>query len=208
MATPKKSIKQSVIPSTLFNINYTSYSEETSEIDPEDDYSRASTSTTYSIHGISISEDSSFDSSGAFEVKDSELDKVYLVTAIYSTGDSFGNDEGYGIEFIEVFQSKDKAERCAKQIQANADLYNYLSNNYGKKDINKFNELISFTHNCPPVNKKGKLDSSHLSDVYYQNERNETKKFYSPWNGYFESLDSVSVEEFDLSLKKKTKYKL
>lgn len=195
---------------TLFKVQYNSYRSETSEVDPDDEWSRASTSTDYSINGISLVEekDKSFDCSGAFvPFVDSNLETVYLVTVVYSTGDSFGNDKGYGIEFIKVFKTEEKAERCKKQIQANADLHNELSNSY-RQNLNKIQVLMKEVHKCPTPKKDGNISIDKLYDVYYQNERNETKKFHCPWNGYFESLDYIQVDSFDISLKNKSKYKI
>jgi hypothetical protein len=193
------------IKNTAFKVDYRSYREDTSTPDPEDEWDRANTHTDHSVEGIKVVDDNSFDVIGAFEIDPANPGVVYLVYAIYSTGDSFGHDSGYGIEFISVFKTQDKADKCAEQIEANAELYKlndmyYLSHQEKEKRIKKVVEKLDGQVEFDP---NGKINENQLYNAFYMDEKGGKVTISVPWNGYFESLDSVNVVELTPSFKPK-----
>ena len=84
------------------------YSRDTSEADPEDSWDRPNTSTDHNIVGFNAaSEDQEkyYDLVVPFDPNHGE--NYYVLYCVYSTGDSFGHDEGRGIEYI-GFYKKDQ----------------------------------------------------------------------------------------------------
>lgn len=80
-------------------------SEDTSTPDPDDSWDRANTSSTHNITGFNAAletEDKYFDLVVPFEPQFEET--YHLLYAVYSTGDSFGHDEGRGIEHIGFYK--------------------------------------------------------------------------------------------------------
>lgn len=71
---------------------------------------RGTTHTEWDIQGIALVDPKKHyyqDIAAAFEI---EPGKVYfLVYVVYSTGDSFGRDNGAGIEYIGIYKSAEKA---------------------------------------------------------------------------------------------------
>lgn len=83
-----------------------SYSTETSEPDPDNSWDRASTSTDHNILGFKAAPESNekyydilIPYAPLFE------ERYYLLYVVYSTGDSFGHDEGSSIEYIGFYKS-------------------------------------------------------------------------------------------------------
>lgn len=105
------------MPSKLYIKMYQN-SYETSEVDPEDSWSRASTACDNTLVGIykTPSTIGHYDEEfiPCFEHEVGQT--VYLVWAEYSTGDSFGNDSGK-VEFIDIFLSEELADACAKSAE-------------------------------------------------------------------------------------------
>lgn len=189
--------------STAFKIHYTSYREEDSsfESDPDDNWSRPNTYTHHTIEGVSLvlrPHADAFDCTAPFAANAGQ--KVYVVAATYSSGDSFGHDQGEGIEFISVFQTPSKAQRCKEQLQAHTDLCN-MRRNYrasSQEDIEKIMGNLAV-----PVQKKTDKDGTawdlsewdYKTQAYYQDESDALITCSLPWIGYFESLDQLEVYE-------------
>ncbi len=172
---------------TGFKVDYKSYSEETSKADPEDGWSRASTSSSHEVNGISITKDKNFDVIGAFVADDTD-ENYHLVAVIYSTGDSFGRDENARIEFVEVFKTLDKAEKCVEQINLNNELYKYKNNYHTKKTKEELKEIDD------KLLKKVNFPKDSYDYSFCFKDESDTVRFSSaPWNGYFESLSSVEI---------------
>ena len=125
----------------------------------EEQYSyRGTTSTSHYVHGFNVVDDKTYnDLYASFEPKP-ETD-YYLLYAIYSTGDSFGHDDGHCIEYFGLYEEKDLEIAKADQ-----------------KKLETFE----------------RTDSERLCKLSNQS-------VYLPWNGYFESLDSVELEKVRLS---------
>ena len=97
------------------------YCQETSEADPDDSWDRANTSTDHNIVGFraALESDSKYyDLAVPFE-PDFET-TYYVLYAVYSTGDSFGQDDGRGVEFIGFYTENelDIANENRRTIEA------------------------------------------------------------------------------------------
>lgn len=98
---------------------------DTTTPDPDDRWDRASTSTSWSVHGLTLHDKDTYDAViNYLEAK--EGDEVYALYAVYSTGDSFGHDASGQLEFINVFATYKDAER-ARDSLATSNVY-LLSN--------------------------------------------------------------------------------
>lgn len=80
-------------------------------------------------------EDNHFNCVGAFDAVPGET--VYVVSATYSTEDSFGHDAGSELEFVAVFKTLEKEERCRQQLQAHTDIYQMLSRRWRGNDLKR-----------------------------------------------------------------------
>lgn len=90
---------------------------ETSRPDPEDEWDRANTRTTWYVEGLSLHDEDAYGRLPVdFEV--SNGDELFAVYAVYSTGDSFGHDDCSDLEFIDVFKDFEKAKKCVDDIKA------------------------------------------------------------------------------------------
>lgn len=98
----------------------------------------------------------------------------YLVYVTYSTGDSFHHEEG-SVNFIELFETREKAEQLAKLIE----------------------EHYSFSDNEQRWNEQKKKPPKGYSqfNLIYHNEEGREMSLHVGWTGYFERLTSVTVEK-------------
>lgn len=126
---------------TNLYLKKSSYLEVTREPDPYDDWDRGNTLTEWSFGELSTSECDNLWYERFpvdFDVKVGDI--LHVVVAVWSTGDSFGNDIGRCSEVFGIFRERSEAIRF-----------------------------------------KEKLENGEVE--------------YVPWNGYFESLDYISVLE-------------
>ena len=78
------------------------YSYNTSEADPNDSWSRASTAKEHNILGFNVFSNEEYSDISVPYDPDKNTD-YYLLYVIYSTGDSFGHDSGSGVEYIGLY---------------------------------------------------------------------------------------------------------
>lgn len=176
---------------TGFSVKSSSYSEESGD-HSDDEFSRGDTHTSHSVEGVVLAFDYP-DCAGPFLAL--SRDEMYIVSVIYSTGDSFGYDHGRGLEHVAVFKTLEKANRYARQIEAYAALENSY-NSFDKKSLHKHIKEISL-----PPHELGKLKDKNegwvLKDIsaglVFLNENDEPIETSTPWYGYFENLDYVNV---------------
>jgi hypothetical protein len=156
------------------------------------------------LEGLEITEKVP-DCIGAFLPEEGQ--PIWVVSAIYSTGDSYSHQAGAGIEFIACFKTEQKANRCAAQLRAHADLYGVLNRAYTveserKSAIERYALLLA-----KPLEKKKEVGSpTEAWDVsafepymaYWMDEQDQIQTISPPWNGHFDSLDSISYDAFDL----------
>ena len=82
----------------------------------EDQWDRDDTDASWEFNHVTIaSENGWFDLTVPFDVK--KGDDVWVVVAIYSTGDSFGRDDRACAEYIDAFLDKHKARECRDAIE-------------------------------------------------------------------------------------------
>lgn len=89
----------------------------TREADKDEPFDRDDTATDHHVSGLEIVEGRSFwDLIVDYEVGE---DRPYhLLYAVYSTGDSFGRDDGDKILFFDLYEKAEDAERAREQIEA------------------------------------------------------------------------------------------
>jgi hypothetical protein len=99
---------------------------ETSEVDPDDSWSRASTAADYNIEGIQLT-DKYGDFIIDFDLKPGVY--YYLVYADYGTGDSFGHDNNQ-LEYVDLFTTREKAEACQTALLSSDHVERYSAGYY------------------------------------------------------------------------------
>lgn len=105
----------------MLSIDYDTYTENLGGSSPDDEWSRDSTKSSYTVNGASIAKQH-----GDCPISDCEVgDKVYVVWADYTTGDTFGSDSA--VEFLAAFKSKTHALRCVDKATHKTDSDNYTS---------------------------------------------------------------------------------
>lgn len=115
MAKRKTAVVQEE-PRLYLDLVTSSYGHNTSEADPDDRWSRASTSTSWTVEGVRLSEKDGHQSLAAdFPVQIGDV--VHVLYAVYSTGDSFGHDEGAYLEFLSVHKDYEVAKRNLEAVQ-------------------------------------------------------------------------------------------
>lgn len=83
----------------------------------EDQWDRDDTARDWHFRNVYIvDKNAAFDLVVPFDLKPG--DDVWVVLAIYSTGDSFGRDDRYSVEYIDGFMDKHKARDCARAVEA------------------------------------------------------------------------------------------
>ena len=89
--------------------------EETDTPDPDSRWDRASTHTEHFIYSFEVGSnyyDLSIDFDPEFDVD------YYLLFAVYSTGDTFGYDAGYNIEFLGLYEKPETADMNKKRVES------------------------------------------------------------------------------------------
>ncbi len=141
------------------------WSHNTTEPDRDDEWSRASTSTNNNVTGIQIVKGNGYSEfETCFDVLPDGT--YYLLYGVYSTGDSFGNDDGV-ICYVDLYKTKEKAEDSKNALQRHYD-----------KEKDSHNRDWNTWNNCTIANENGVLYSFHV-----------------PWMGYFEHLSALVVHE-------------
>jgi hypothetical protein len=149
---------------TYLRVDYDKREYVTREADRSDEWDRDDTSASWDFKSVGVvSSVSCFDLVVPFDVK--KGDDVWVVVAIYSTGDSFGHDDRACAEYIDAFLDKHKARACRDAVEKSRKGWD----DYEEKKCEWIREDGSL----------GKLD-------------------YVPWNGYFESLDTVECEYLEV----------
>lgn len=152
----KRQAKTDAPPAVYLHLDTNSWTDVTREADPDDSWGADDTSTSWTVNGISLSDKDGHQALPAdFPVEVG--DTVYVVYAVYSTGDSFHRADG---EYLEVL-SFHKNSAIAYKNKASAE---------------------------------GPRKDRH--DMTIEFDSGAKVQRYCPWDGYFESLDSVSVESF------------
>lgn len=143
------------------DVEYDSYTNTTREPNDDDSWDRGNTSTSHSVTGLKLVEAGGYKTAEVL-FKPVKGKTYYLLYASYSTGDTFGYDDGKNFEVIGVYRRRDVAERNEKLL----------------REMKK--------------NRRGLIPLS----VEGSQEKHE---YYIPWDGYFERLDYLRIESFELS---------
>jgi len=169
MAKSKKKVEEKVAEKKqtvwTIGVDARAVTQETSIPDPDDSWSRASTSTEWDVRGLKLIDKEGSHCYSYRETVDvnfePEKGKIYhLLYVVYSTGDSFGHDDGACFEAIGVYQDRKVAEENEKRLRE------------GKPTV------------------KGQWGDRV---VLLMEGMAKGHEYYPPWNGYFESLDTLEV---------------
>ena len=108
------------------DFDYDTYVEETTVPDTDDPWDRANTSTDYTFNGtFSAKKDGYAD---VFMAEAPVLGRqYYAVVAIYSTGDSFGHDQGGCLEWLGLYNTCEEAYKVE-----------HIVNSHSSKDVLKY----------------------------------------------------------------------
>ena len=110
--------KQAAQPVTTdLSVNYSTRTWNTRERNPNDEWDRADTASEHTLHSIAIASKSSY-STVTYPGIIQPGDKVYLLYAVYSTGDSFGHDDARCLELISVHKDLDVARWNHQKVEA------------------------------------------------------------------------------------------
>ena len=168
---------------------YINYSNHRESEEAQKQYGDWSITNNISLTGASLEETRfgeklSFD----FDIVDN---KIYLVYGVYSTGDSFGHETGV-YEFLELFPTYEEANEYKEKVEIYNELIKFLSDSYGHTPKNKANKIKNFLYRLGDNVTENKSWGSKYSFVWKGNI------IHFPWGGYFESLDYVGVEDFNI----------
>jgi len=100
-------------------VNYHSRSWVTRERDPDDEWDRDNTASEHTLESISIADGYGY-STITYPGEVTPGEKVYLVYAVYSTGDSFGHDDAARVELISVHKNLDVARWNLQRVQGSS----------------------------------------------------------------------------------------
>lgn len=142
--------------------------------DPEDSWSRNSSSTDWMVMGCGEFVPNRY---CAFDDIETDLTgDLYAVYVIHSGGDSFGHDEAAYFDFVWVFDKLDMAQEAVKIIKDHADWY-HKRNEWRSQKVE---------------------DKRFKSDFSVNINIGKTKPLTvcASWNGNFESLNEVDIVQF------------
>ena len=134
--------------------------------DPDDQWDRDSTSTSHNV----VSFDASLANKGQyFELAvpyEPEYNKDYYVLyAVYSSGDSFGHDDGYGIEYIGLY-TESELEIANENQRRIEDHYRGRKEGYSVELLTPTGK--TFSQHTPWIDYFGGLDYTDIKAVRRQ----------------------------------------
>jgi len=161
-------------------VNYDTWGGVSRYADPDDEWDRDDTWAEHSVRSVTqVGDKDYYDLSTEFELDPSR--NYHLVHAVYSTGDSFGHDEGQ-LEFIGLYSDLEVAKENVRRLEAHNDLYEKLNRRsyYGVSKKEQA-ELKKLEKTFEPYTVRLVLEDGREYDVHV------------PWHGYFENLTSVNL---------------
>jgi len=103
---------------TTIYVKHNSYTENCGGYDPEDEWSRDSTSTSWSFNGVGILRENQIEDITIVCDHVEEGQKVFVTVAVWDTGDSFGWDDGMCAEAFSVHTSYESASYAKKVMES------------------------------------------------------------------------------------------
>jgi hypothetical protein len=101
---------------SFLKLEYKSYTDVTREADFEDEWNHDSTSTNWIFNNLKLLDRDEYGLvSVDYEVK--KGDTLYPLIAVWSTGDSFGNDDGAQMEMFTVYRTYEEADKAKKIME-------------------------------------------------------------------------------------------
>lgn len=101
---------------TKLYIDYESYTTVTNRADPDDEWGADDTSTDHYVNGLSLTRKNSHEYC-YYPGEVNKGDTLYLIYAIWSTGDSFHHDTRGCIDFVAVYKDKATANLVAHVLE-------------------------------------------------------------------------------------------
>lgn len=150
---------------TKIYYNFDSYSYVTRHSDPDEQWDADDTATTWTApDSIYLRSPRDYSDTDDLPWEVSPGDVVFMVWVQYSTGNSFGHDDGAYSEVIGWYQNAEDAYKCRDIIDADSGTKYEYGMDGNKVEVPMFNG-----QGTRPV-------------------------YTGSWKGYFESLDHVSIE--------------
>lgn len=112
------------------------YCSVTRTADEDDGWDRDSTSTSWSFGPIHLNENGNWMESFNTDFDVNAGDVVYVVVPVWSTGDSFGNDEGSNSEVFGCFKTFEEANNFKNELESPKETGDYsLKYKIGDREI-------------------------------------------------------------------------
>jgi hypothetical protein len=184
-----KKTKETRKPEVGLKVDHEIYTDVTRERDPTDKWSGEDTTSSHSVNGLSVSTEYP-DVTACFPVEAG--DTVFLVFAVYSTGDSFSHHEDGQIVFVDVFETFDVAEQAAKALRAHNDWYKKLHERWTPMTTQERKELAK------------QYKSEYTAQIF--REDGSAMDVHVGWNGYFERLSYIEVKQLNVNAMSRGRY--
>ena len=154
-----------------FEVIKQSHSYVTEQGSRDDEWDRDNTAEEHYIEGVAISSNRRFQTVDGTVSFDLVPEKTYfLLYGIYSTGDSFGYDEGR-IDFIDLYESLSFAVEMRDRVEAHATT-----------------DGVKYKWD----------DASQYYVTLLSEKTGKEYKYAVPWNGCFERLSYLEIQEVRL----------
>jgi len=172
-----------------FSLRTDSDTQVTREPHDDDSWDRGNTSTSWHVEGVDFTSDEGARYGDHFVVPKFDLvfpllasKEFHILYGIYSTGDSFGHDDGKYLEIIDVYHDLADAEAAERQLREHYSLAREGRwGGYGPGATKKTRPKNFNDYTCTITGGDGKPFGCHI-----------------PWTGYFESLDDLTIYTFTI----------
>lgn len=150
---------QQVVPVSRLRVDRDSQVHITRQADPNERWDADDTCTNWNVERLYlISIDGDGDVIADFAVSAGDL--LYLVYAVYSTGNSFGSDTNAAIDFISVHRTEEQAKAVQQVLRDKKSKYDKRGN-FDWTALIPLDSGVIFPYHCPWL---GYFES--LTDVY------------------------------------------
>jgi hypothetical protein len=113
-------------------LQYDKSTETTREPDTDDSWDRGDTSSSWDFGDVSASKENFRYGYESFDVNDGYRvgDRIYVVVAVWGTGDTFGHDENYCMDVVSAHIDRETAYKSQKKCESNSNTPLYLGDGY------------------------------------------------------------------------------